>query len=84
MAGRLDHDRALLDPGISAATEDGFVALSRSQTLEGFWGRVCPNFGSRGFVAFSKMPSLRRLGVGCKNVDDAALSTLPNALMTVL
>ena len=62
----------------SAATDDGFVALSRSQTLEGFWGRVCPNFGSRGFVAFSKMPALRSLGVGCKNVDDAALSTLPH------
>jgi hypothetical protein len=61
----------------SVATDDGFEALSRSQTLEGFWGRVCPNFGSRGFVAFSKMPSLRRLGVGCKNVDDAALSALP-------
>jgi hypothetical protein len=62
----------------SAATDDGFVALSGSQTLEGFWGRVCPNFGSRGFVAFSKMPALRSLGVGCKNVDDAALSTLPH------
>ena len=62
----------------SAATDDGFVALSRSQTLEGFWGRVCPNFGSRGFVAFSKMPALRSLGVGCKNVDDQALSTLPH------
>jgi ankyrin repeat protein len=62
----------------SAATDDGFVALSRSQTLEGFWGRVCPNFGSRGFIAFSKMPALRSLGVGCKNVDDAALSTLPH------
>ena len=62
----------------SVATDDGFVALSRSQTLEGFWGRVCPNFGSRGFVAFSKMPALRSLGVGCKNVDDQALSTLPH------
>ena len=62
----------------SAATDDGFVELSRSQTLEGFWGRVCPNFGSRGFVAFSKMPALRSLGVGCKNVDDQALSTLPH------
>jgi ankyrin repeat protein len=61
----------------SVATDDGFVALSRSQTLEGFWGRVCPNFGSRGFVAFSKMPALRRLGIGCKNVDEEALSTLP-------
>jgi hypothetical protein len=61
----------------SAATDDGFVELSRSQTLEGFWGRVCPNFGSRGFIALSKMAALRSLGVGCKNVDDQALSALP-------
>ena len=61
----------------SVATDDGFVELSRSRSLEGFWGRECPNFGSRGFAAFSQMPSLRSLGVGCKNVDDAALSTLP-------
>ena len=33
----------------SAATDEGFVALSRSQTLECFWGRECPHFGSRGF-----------------------------------
>jgi hypothetical protein len=61
----------------SVATDDGFVALARSQTIEGIWGRVCQNFGSRGFVAFSRMPSLRSLGIGCKNVDDAALATLP-------
>ena len=62
----------------SVATEDGFVALAKSQTIEQIWGRVCSNFGSRGFVAFSKMPSLRSLGIGCKNVDDAALATLPD------
>ena len=62
----------------SVATDDGFVALSRSQTLEFIWGRECPNFGSRGFVALSKMPALRGLGIGCKNVDDQALSTLPH------
>ncbi len=61
----------------SAATDDGFIALSHSQTLEAFWGRVCLRFGSRGFVAFSSMPSLRKLGVGLQNVDDQALSTLP-------
>ena len=61
----------------SVATDEGFEALARSGTLESFWGRECPNFGSRGFVAFSKMPALRRLGVGCQNVDEAALSTLP-------
>lgn len=61
----------------SVATDDGFIALTQSRTIEGIWGRVCPNFGSRGFIAFSKMPSLRSLGIGCKNVDDAALATLP-------
>ncbi|WP_031495483.1 hypothetical protein [Bryobacter aggregatus] len=61
----------------SVATDDGFVALSRSQSLEGFWGRVCPNFGSRGFLAFSQMPALHSLGVGCQNVSDQALSSLP-------
>src|SRR5262249_4519005 len=61
----------------SVATDDGFEALSRSRTLENLWGRVCPNFGSRGFVALSTIPSLRRIGIGCKNVDDDALSMLP-------
>jgi hypothetical protein len=61
----------------SVATDDGFVALAKSQTIEGIWGRVCTNFGSRGFLAFSKMPSLRSLGIGCRNVDDAALAALP-------
>jgi hypothetical protein len=61
----------------SVATDDGFVALAGSQTIEGIWGRVCQNFGSRGFIAFSKMPSLRSLGIGCRNVEDAALARLP-------
>jgi hypothetical protein len=62
----------------AAATDEGFEALSQSKTLESFWGRECPGLGSRGFIALSKMPSLRGLGVSCKNVDDAALSTLPH------
>jgi hypothetical protein len=62
----------------AVATDEGFEALSQSRTLEEFWGRECPNFGSRGFVAFSKMPSLRKLGIGCNNVDDAALASLPH------
>ncbi|HEV8129730.1 MAG TPA: hypothetical protein VGQ81_00640, partial [Acidobacteriota bacterium] len=61
----------------SVATDDGFTALSHSKTIEFIWGRECPNFGSRGFVALSKMPALRGFGIGCKNVDDAALATLP-------
>jgi hypothetical protein len=62
----------------SVATDAGFEALSKSRTLEGFWGRVCPNFGSRGFLAFSKMPALQKLGIGCANVDDTALASLPS------
>ena len=61
----------------SVATEAGFEALSRSRTLEGFWGRVCPNFGNRGFRAFSTMPSLTSMGVGLENVDDAVLALFP-------
>lgn len=61
----------------SVATEDGFVALARSQSLQFIWGRVCKHFGNRGFAAFSQMPSLRGLGIGCKNVDDAVLAMLP-------
>jgi hypothetical protein len=61
----------------AVADDDGFEALSRSRTIEGIWGRECPNLGSRGFIALSQMPALRSLGVSCKNVDDEALSTLP-------
>ena len=61
----------------AVATDEGFEALSRSPTLAGFWGRVCPNFGSRGFLAFSRMPALQRLGIGCGNVDDDALAAFP-------
>jgi len=62
----------------SVATDEGFEALSRSRTLDNLWGRVCPNFGSRGFIALSTMPALRRIGIGCKHVDDAALASLPH------
>jgi hypothetical protein len=61
----------------TVATDAGFEALSQSRTIESIWGRECPNLGSRGFVALSKMPALRGLGVSCKNVDDKALSSLP-------
>jgi hypothetical protein len=61
----------------TVATDAGFEALSRSQTLEHLWGRECPHLGSRGFIALSRMPALRSLGVSCKQVSDAALATLP-------
>ena len=61
----------------TVATDEGFEALSRSRTLESFWGRRCEHLGSRGFAALSKLPALRGLGVSCKHVDDWALATLP-------
>jgi hypothetical protein len=62
----------------TVATDGGFEALSQSRTLESFWGgRDRLNLGNRGFIALSKMPALRGLGVSCRNVDDAALATLP-------
>jgi len=87
--GRLSDDDAMPQiaaiPGLrnlraqkSVATDTGFEALSRSQTLETLWGRDCPNFGSRGFIALSKMPALRRLSISCKNVSDQVLATLPS------
>ena len=61
----------------SAATDDGFVALAQSGTLERFWGREAPHLTGRGFVAFSNMPRLNTLGISLARVDDQALSTLP-------
>lgn len=61
----------------TVAGDDGFVALSRSQSIEYIWGRRCYNLRSGGFSALSTMPALRSLSVSCKNVDDAGLSALP-------
>jgi hypothetical protein len=61
----------------TVATDEGFEALSQSKTLEFLWTRETPHLGNRGFIALSKLPSLRGMGVSCKNVDDAALSLLP-------
>ena len=72
----LPHLRFLLCQDTSAS-DDGFVALSRSRTIEYIWGRRCHNLRRRGFLALSGMPSLRHLSVSCKNVDEAGLSALP-------
>ena len=68
--------RMLMGQG-AVATDEGFSSLSRSQTLEYFWGRECPNLRGPGFVALSAMPALKGLAVGCQFVDDAALASLP-------
>jgi hypothetical protein len=59
------------------ATDAGFESLSQSKTLETIWtGKDAIALSDRGFVALSKMPQLQDLGVSCKGVSDAALSTL--------
>jgi len=68
--------RMLMAQG-TVATDDGFDALSRSQTIEYIWGRECPNLTGRGFVALAAMPTLRGLAVSCARVDDEALAMLP-------
>ncbi|MGH7554261.1 MAG: hypothetical protein ACREMQ_14735 [Longimicrobiales bacterium] len=68
--------RMLMAQG-TVASDEGFVALSRSQTIEYIWGRECPNLRGRGFAALANMPALKGLAVSCKHVDDASLATLP-------
>ena len=69
--------RMLMGQG-AVAGDAGFAALSRSPTLEYFWGRDCPNFTGRGLAAMSRMPSLRGLSVSLGNVDGDSLSLLPH------
>ena len=69
--------RMLMGQG-AVATDEGFRSLSRSQTIEYFWGRECPNFKGRGFVSLSEMPALKGLAVSCTFVDDASLASLPH------
>jgi hypothetical protein len=61
----------------TTAGDDGFVALSRSRSLEYLWGRHCHSLRNRGFTALARMPTLRALSVSCLNVDDVALAALP-------
>jgi hypothetical protein len=72
----LPHLRMLMAQG-TVATDEGFIALSRSQSIENIWGRECPNLSGRGFEALANMPSLKGLAVSCRNVDDASLASLP-------
>jgi hypothetical protein len=61
----------------TVASDDGFVALSRSHSIAYIWGRRCHNLHTRGFRALATMPALRGLSVSCLNVDDAGVSALP-------
>lgn len=62
----------------TTAGDEGFVALSRTRSLEYLWGRRCHNLGARGFTALSEVPSLTSLSVSCRNVDDDGLAALPH------
>jgi hypothetical protein len=73
--GRLPGMRGLMAQG-TVASDDGFVALSTSQSIEYIWGRECPNLHGSGLVALANMASLRGLGVSCKGVDDESLAAL--------
>src|SRR6516162_5016809 len=61
----------------TVAGDDGFAALSQSQSIEFIWGRRCHNLRTRGFAALARMPALRGLSVSCKNVEDAGVAELP-------
>jgi hypothetical protein len=61
----------------TTAGDEGFEALSRSQSIEYIWGRRCHNLRRRGFMALAGMPALRGLAVSCLNVDDTGVSSLP-------
>jgi hypothetical protein len=74
--GAMPRLRMLMAQG-TVASDAGFAALSRSQTIEYIWGRECPNLKGRGFAALAGMPSLKGLAVSCKKVDDVSLSALP-------
>jgi len=67
--------RMLMGQG-AVADDQGFEALSQSQSIEYIWGRDCPNFASCGFAALARMPALKGIALSLKNVDDTSLSTL--------
>ena len=62
----------------TTASDDGFVAVAKSRSIEIIWGRRCHNLRTRGFLALATMPSLRGLSVSCLNVDDAGIAALPS------
>ena len=73
---RMPHLRSL-DAQDTTAGDEGFVALSRSRSIEYIWGRRCHDLRKRGFMALATMPALRGLSVSCLNVDDEGIAMLP-------
>ena len=60
------------------ASDDAWVELARSPTIERIWGRRCHGLADRGFRALARMPRLRGLSVSCLNVTDDAVAALPD------
>jgi hypothetical protein len=58
------------------AGDEAWVALGASTSLEAIWGRRCRGLGDRGFVALSRIPTLRALSVSLRDVSDRALARL--------
>ena len=62
----------------TTASDDGFVALSQSRSIESLWGRRCHNLRTRGFLALADMPALRNMSVSCLNVEERGIAALPS------
>lgn len=75
--GALPKLRMLMAQG-TVAGDAGFVALSRSATLEHIWGRDSANLGNRGFEALATMPALKGMALSLVGVSDATLAALPS------
>lgn len=68
--------RMLMAQG-TVASDDGFIALSRSKTLEHIWGRESHNLGDRGLLALGNVPTLKGIALSFLKVSDNALAALP-------
>ncbi len=60
------------------ASDDGWVQLAHSTTIEKIWGRRCHGLRDAGFRALSRMPRIHGLSVSCLNVSDDAVAALPD------
>jgi hypothetical protein len=60
------------------ASDQGWVTLGESRSIERIWGRRCHGLGEHGFLALSRMPRLRALSASCLNVPDRAIAALPD------
>lgn len=74
-AGRMPMLRDLQAQG-AIASDEGYVALSQSRTLESIWGRDMTGLGDQGFAALASVPTIRALSVNCANVSTDRLSLL--------